>query len=251
MSLHTLEKKLLRKVGKAVHDFGMIEEGDRIMVGLSGGKDSWTLLHVLNELKKRAPIKFDVFAVTVHPGFEGFMPHMVEEFCREEGYNHHTEMTAMERILEEKTRPGTTYCSLCARLRRGVLYTVAKREGYTKVALGHHADDLIETLLMTELFNGEIKSMPPVLNADDGYNVLIRPLCYVFEDTIIDFARARGFPLIPCGCPMKCGTDVVARKRVKRLLEELEGEHPGVKANLLGSLGRVRSKYLMNKKVGD
>ncbi len=248
MPLHLLEKKIIRKVGKAVNDFGMISEGDRVMVGLSGGKDSWTLLHVLHELKKRAPIKFDVFAVTVHPGFEDFNASMLEEFCKEEGYAHFVEKTSMDAIMKEKTRPGTTYCSLCARLRRGVLYSVAKREGYTKVALGHHADDLIETLLMTQLFNGEIKSMPPVLQADDGVNVLIRPLCYVFEERIIEFAMARGFPLIPCGCPMKCGTDVVARKRVKRLLAELEDEHPGVKANLLGSLGRVRGRFLMNKK---
>jgi tRNA 2-thiocytidine biosynthesis protein TtcA len=247
VSLQSIEKKIIRKVGKAIHDFGMISEGDRIMVGLSGGKDSWTLLHTLHELKKRAPIKFDIFAVTVHPGFEGFATSIVEEHCKEQGYNHFVEPTVMEKILEEKTRPGTTYCSLCARLRRGVLYSVAKREGYTKVALGHHADDLIETLLMTELFNGEIKSMPPVLQADDGVNVLIRPLCYVFEQTIIDFTMVRGFPLIPCGCPMKCGTDVVARKRVKRLLSELEEEHPGVKANLLASLGRVRESTLMNK----
>lgn len=248
MSFHSLEKKILRKVGRAVSDFGMIVEGDRIMVGLSGGKDSWTLLHILHELERRAPIKFEVFAVTVHPGFEDYNSSMLEEFCTQKGYAHFVEKTSMYSIMEEKTRPGTTYCSLCARLRRGVLYSVAKREGYTKVALGHHADDLIETLLMAELFNGEIKSMPPLLHADDGVNVLLRPMCYVFEQQIIEFAMARGFPLIPCGCPMKCGTDVVARKRVKRLLTELEGEHPGVKANLLGSLGRVRERYLMNKK---
>ncbi|GAB4268897.1 MAG: tRNA 2-thiocytidine(32) synthetase TtcA [Deferrisomatales bacterium] len=239
-----LEKRILRKVGRAVADFSMIEEGDRILVALSGGKDSWTLLHCLDALRRRAPIRFEVEAVTVHPGFPAFRTEPVERRCREQGFRHRVEPSRIYEIVEAKRDPGTSYCSFCSRLRRGVLYGLARREGYTKIALGHHADDLIETLLLSQFFTGEIKSMPPVLRAEDGHNVVIRPLCTVFEADIRAFAGAMGFPVVCCGCPV-CGVEEMKRKRVKALLTQLEAEHPGIKASMLSSLGRVRADYLM------
>ncbi len=245
---HLLEKRLLRKVGRAVVDFAMIEEGDRVLVALSGGKDSWTLLHCLERLRRRAPIRFELTAVTVDPGFPGFRTEPIVAGCRARGYRHFVEPSNLYEIVEARRDPGSSYCSFCSRLRRGILYGVARREGFTKVALGHHADDLIETLLLSQFFTGEIKSMAPVLRADDGVNVVIRPLCGVFEADVVAFAAAQGFPVVCCGCPV-CGVEEMQRKRVKGLLAELEGSHPGIKANLLSSLGRVRARHLMDRSL--
>ncbi len=241
-----LQKRILRKVGRAVAEFRMIEEGDRILVGLSGGKDSWTLLHCLEALRRRAPISFHVEAVTVHPGFPGFRTEQLEEGCRARGFQHFVEHARIFEIVEEKRSPDTSYCAFCSRLRRGVLYGVARRRRANKIALGHHADDLIETLLLAQFFTGEIKSMPPVLQADDGVNTVIRPLCTVFESDIRSFADAEDFPVVCCGCPV-CGDQGMKRKRVKRLLNQLEEEHPGIKSSVLASLGRVRRRYLMER----
>lgn len=243
---HLLEKRILRKVGRAVADFDLIGAGDRVLVALSGGKDSWTLLHCLETLRRRAPVPFEVDAVTVHPGFPGFSTEPVERYCREAGLRHWVEPSRIYEIVEEKRDPGTSYCAFCSRLRRGVLYGIAQREGYSKVALGHHADDLIETLLLSQFFTGEIKSMPPRLEAEDGVNVVIRPLCTVFERDVRAFAAARAFPVVCCGCPV-CGVEDSKRKRVKALLGQLEAEHPGIKASMLSSLGRVRAQYLMDR----
>jgi len=242
--LKKLEHYIARRVGRAIHEYGMIEENDRVLVALSGGKDSWALLHVLHHLRKKAPVPFELTAITVHPGFDQFSTHRIEDFCREAGYAHFVERPNMREILEDLYNPEDVYCPFCARLRRGVLYTVARREGFTKIALGHHADDLIETLLMAEFFTGEIKSMPPLLKADDGVNVVIRPLCYVFERELTRFAELTDFPILDCACPMSGRLDL-QRHRVKRLLNDLEAEHPGIKANLLSCLGRVRTKHLL------
>lgn len=239
-----LEKKILRRVGRAIADFRMIEEGDRVLVALSGGKDSWTLLHALHALRRRAPVSFEVCAVTVQPGFPGFRTEALEEHCRRVGYPHFTEQSQIYEIVEAKRTPGTSYCAFCSRLRRGILYGIAQREGFTKIALGHHADDLIETLLLAQFFTGEIKSMPPVLKAEDGVNTIIRPLCTVFEEDVRAFATVSEFPVVCCGCPV-CGVEEQQRKRVKALLRDLEAEHPGIKANMLASLGRVRHGFLM------
>ncbi len=244
-----LEKRILRKAGRAVTDFRMIEEGDRVLVALSGGKDSWTLLHCLESLRRRAPVAFEVHAVTVHPGFPGFRTEPVEAYCREQGFTHWVEPSRIYEIVEAKRDPGTSYCSFCSRLRRGILYGLAQRRGYTKIALGHHADDLIETLLLSQFFTGEIKSMPPVLRAEDGVNVVIRPLCTVFEEEIRDYAERRGFPVVCCGCPA-CGVEEMKRREVKALLRDLERGHPGIKASMLSSLGRVRRGYLMETGTG-
>jgi tRNA 2-thiocytidine biosynthesis protein TtcA len=239
-----LERRIVRKAGKAIADFRMIGEGDRVLVALSGGKDSWTLLHCLDALRRRAPVRFEVHAVTVHPGFPGFRTAPLEAYCRDRGFRHWVEPSNIYEIVEAKRDPGSSYCSFCSRLRRGVLYGLARREGYTKIALGHHADDLIETLLLSQFFTGEIKSMPPVLRAEDGVNVIIRPLCTVFERDIRNYAARRGFPVVCCGCPV-CGEQDLKRRHVKALLGDLERGHPGIKANMLSSLGRVRRGYLM------
>lgn len=239
-----LEKKIVRRVGRAIGDFQMIEEGDRVLVALSGGKDSWALLHALHVLQRRSPVRFDLAAVTVHPGYADFDPAPIAAHCRVLGYRHTVETSQMFEIIEAKRDPGSSYCAICSRLRRGILYGIADREGYTKVALGHHADDLIETLLLAAFFTGEIKSMPPLLKAEDGRNVVIRPLCYCFEEDLAAFAEVMEFPLASCGCPV-AGCTQTQRHRVKALLRGLEQEHPGVKANLLSSLGRVRLEYLM------
>jgi tRNA 2-thiocytidine biosynthesis protein TtcA len=238
------EKKIVRLTGRAIHDFGMIVEGDRVLVALSGGKDSWTLLHALEQLRVKAPVRFELTAVTVDPGFPAFETRPIADYCAAHGYRHFVEPSTLYEIVESKRTPGSSYCAFCARLRRGILYGVAQREGFTKIALGHHADDFIETLLMAEFFTGEIKAMAPVLHADDGANVVIRPLCYVAEDLIRDHALRAEFPVVCCGCPV-CGAPDQQRKRIKRLLRELEDEHPGIKANLLSSLGRVRLRHLM------
>lgn len=243
---HLLEKRILRKAGRAIADFGMIAEGDRVLVALSGGKDSWTLLHCLDALRRRAPVAFEVHAVTLHPGFPAFCTGPIERYCREAGFRHWVEPTRIYDIVEAKREPGTSYCAFCSRLRRGVLYGIGQRKGYTKIALGHHADDLIETLLLSQFFTGEIKSMPPLLRAEDGVNVVIRPLCTVFERDVRAFAGLRGFPVVCCGCPV-CGVEDSKRKRVKALLAQLEAEHPGIKASMLASLGRVREGYLMGR----
>lgn len=248
--LGLLEKRILRRAGRAISDFRMIEEGDRVLVALSGGKDSWTLLHALESLRRRAPISFELGAVTVHPGFPGFRTEPLEAYCAEHGFRHHVEASRIYEIVEAKRDPGSSYCAFCSRLRRGILYGIALREGYTKIALGHHADDLIETLLLSQFFTGEIKSMPPVLRADDGKNVVIRPLCSVFEEEIRTFAFAKEFPVVCCGCPV-CGIEDQKRKRIKALLRELEAEHAGIKANMLSSLGRVRRGYLMERAVPE
>ncbi|PLX45554.1 MAG: tRNA 2-thiocytidine(32) synthetase TtcA [Deltaproteobacteria bacterium] len=249
--LGRIEKRILKKTGQAIHDFSMISEGDRVLVGLSGGKDSWTLLHILETLRRRAPVKFELAAITIDPGFEEFDASPLAAYCRDAGFTFYHETPPLAKIIEENKIPGTTYCSFCSRLRRGCLYTFAIEHRYNKIALGHHADDLIETLLMAQFFTGVIKSMPPVLSADDGVNTVIRPLCRVFEADISEFAELSSFPVIECGCPPhRAGGDDQKRQQIKRLLNELEAGHEGIKANLLASLGRVLPRYLMGEAAG-
>ena len=171
---------------------------------MSGGKDSYAMLHLLELLRRRAPVRFSLVAVTVDQGYRGFRAEVLERFFKEQGYEHHIERTNIAEVIDEKMPLGDTHCSMCARLRRGVLYRLAPDLGCNKIALGHHADDLLETLLMSQFFNGEICSMPPLLRARDGRNTVIRPLCYVWEDEIVHFVREAGFPVIGCACPA-CG----------------------------------------------
>lgn len=244
-SLDLLEKRIVRKMGRAIAAHSMIKEGDRLLVALSGGKDSWAMLNCLELLRRRAPIEFELHAVTIHPGFEAFDVGPIEAYCRENGFIHFVRQSNIQKIVEEKRTPGTSYCSFCSRLRRGVLYGLAKEEGYTKVCLGHHADDLIETLLLNQFYTGEIKSMPPILRAEDGYNVIIRPLCTVFESDIEAYVKAKNFPVVCCGCPV-CNYEDAKRRQIKAMLSKMESKHPGIKANILSSLGRVRRGYLMD-----
>jgi len=241
---NTLERQIRRLAGKAIGDFGLIDDGDRILVALSGGKDSWTLLHVLEQLRLRAPVSFSLIAVTVHPGFPGFSTEGIEQYCRERGFVHHVVPAPIHDLMLEKLDPDDTSCALCSRIRRGVLYTQAEARGCTKIALGHHRDDLIETLMLNQFFNGTIKAMAPLLHADDGRNTVIRPLVYVPEEDIAVFASEQGFPVMCCACP-SCGAPDQKRVMIKRLLADWERDHPGIKASLLAALGDVELRHLL------
>ncbi len=251
LTLFTLSrtwKNIVRKTGRAIGDFDLISDGDRIMVALSGGKDSWTLLHVLEELRRKAPVDFSLLPVCINPGFPGFSSDIVEERLSSLGFEHHIEKSNIYKVIQDvKGDREETYCSFCARLRRGVLYRIAGEKNCTKIALGHHADDLIETLLMSAFYNGELRSMPPKLLAEDGLNVVIRPLCYVFEEETAAFAEEAEIPLIGCGCPV-CKGSGQRRFKIKSLLGDLEDTEPGIKDNLLAALGNLKPKYLMDKR---
>ncbi len=242
-------RRIRRSVGRAVGDFRMIAENDRILVALSGGKDSWTLLHMLERLRLRAPVSFSLLALTVHPGFPGFQTAGIEEHCRDRGFEHHVVEAPIHGLMLEKLGPDEIPCSLCSRIRRGVLYTQAAARGCTKIALGHHRDDLIETLLLNQFYNGTTKAMAPVLRSDDGRNTVIRPLVYVPEEEIIAFAAAEGFPVACCACP-SCGDPDQKRVQIKRLLADWEERHPGIKASLLAALGDVRFRHLLVRQEG-
>ena len=233
-----LERRLTARFGEAIGDFGLIEEGDRILVGVSGGKDSWALLHLLRLAQRRAPIRFELLALNVDQGFAGFRADLIEERLAREGYAYEMRSARINLTVKEKIQPGETFCSLCARLRRGALYKYADELGCNKIALGHHADDFIETLLLNLFFNGQIKAMPARLAARNGRHTVIRPLVYVWEDEIAEYVRATEFPVVCCACP-GCKDPTLQRHRMKRLLRELERSHPGLKRSLLGALARV------------
>ena len=245
--LRTLEKKLLRDAGRAIADFRMIEPGDRILVGISGGKDSFTLLHLLRKLQGSAPVGFSLVACNLDQGHPGFPAARLEEYLRGTGVDvlmlREDTYSVVQRLVPE----GKTACSVCSRLRRGILYGAARRLGCTKIALGHHRDDLIESLLMSMLFTGKLRSMPPRLRSDDGENVVIRPLCYAAEKDIAQFARHMRFPIIPCDL---CGSqENLQRRKVKELLSGLELEHHGVRASLLGAMGNVMPGHLLDRRL--
>jgi tRNA 2-thiocytidine biosynthesis protein TtcA len=250
-ALATLRRRLLRKVGQAIADHEMISDGDRILVAVSGGKDSYALLDLLSQLRARAPVRFDLVAINVDASFRGYRTDLIAKYLAGEGYEHAIVREDIDGILREHRDPDTLDCALCSRVRRGVLYRVARERGCTKVALGHHRDDLIETLLLNLFFNGRIKSMSPKLRADDGVNVVIRPLCYVPEEDLRLYAGLKAFPIVCCNCPAcTSGPGEAAardqqRQAVKRLLGELESKHPGIKQSLLASLGRVDTRHLM------
>ena len=224
-------------VGRAIADFGLIEEGDRIAVGVSGGKDSYSLLHILAELRRRAPVKYELFAINIDSGYPGYRADIVEEHLRDQGFSYHMEKTDHYGIIREKRRPGSSYCSLCARLKRGALYSLARQFGCNKLALGHHLDDFIETLLLNQFFVGSLKAMAPGMLADNGETTVIRPLVYVAERDLISFSRTNRFPVVCCCCPV-CGTADQQRKKMKELLATLERDIPVRQAELVKSLGQ-------------
>ena len=243
-----LEKRLARKTTRAIVDFDLIEEGDRIMVGLSGGKDSWALMQLLDALQRRSPVAFSLIAVNVDSGYRGYKYDTIASTCDARGWDYRIEHTTVGQIIDDKLDERATPCSLCARLRRGVLYRIASEIGATKIALGHHADDFIETLLLNLFFAGALKAMPARLVSDDRRHVVIRPLVYVSEEEARAYTNEAGLPVIGCCCPV-CGDLSLQRQRLKRMLVNLEREHPGVKQSMLKALGNVAGRHLLDRRL--
>lgn len=240
-----IEKKLLHYTGKAIADFNMIQRGDRVMVCLSGGKDSFTLLTLLSLLKRRSNHKFDLFAFTLDQAQPGWDDSRLREWLHSRNIPYEILHRDTYSIVKEKIPEGKTYCSLCSRLRRGIIYRYAEENGYTKIALGHHRDDLIRTLLMSILYNGDIRSMPPKLLSDNKKHIVIRPLAYAQEKDIITYAKEQDYPIIPCTL---CGSqENLIRKKVGQLVDSLALENPKIPSNILHALQSVKPSQLMDK----
>jgi tRNA 2-thiocytidine biosynthesis protein TtcA len=238
------EKKLIHYINKAINDFNMIQAGDRVMVCLSGGKDSFTLLTILNLLRIRSNYKFEIFAFTLDQAQPGWNDVALREWLRSKDIPHEIITQDTYSIVMEKIPEGKTYCSLCSRLRRGIIYTYAEAKGFNKIALGHHRDDLIRTLLMSILYNGEVRSMPPKLLSDNKRHIVIRPMAYCQEQDIIQYAEEQNFPIIPCNL---CGSqENLVRQRVKVLIDGLAKENKKVPSNILHALSAIKPSQLMD-----
>jgi tRNA 2-thiocytidine biosynthesis protein TtcA len=239
-----IETKLLRSMARCSREHQLIEPGDKIMACMSGGKDSYVMLHLLRKLRERVPFDFDIVAVNLDQGHPGFPGHVLETYLSNEGYDYRMIKRDTYSIVTAKTPEGKTYCSLCSRLRRGILYSAAVDLGCTKMALGHHRDDIIETLMLNLLYSGQLKAMPVRLRSDDGRNTIIRPLGYCAEEDVAAFSEEMQFPIIPCDL---CGSqDNMQRQKIKRLLTELHAENPKVKGNMLAAIKNVRASHLMD-----
>ena len=247
--LAKLEKKLLHYTGKAIADFNMIQKGDRVMLCLSGGKDSFTLLHLLNKLRIRSNNKFELFSFTLDQGQPGWDDSKLRAWLDKQNIPYDVYKQDTYSVVIDKVPENKTYCSLCSRLRRGSIYTYAGKHGYTKIALGHHRDDMIQSLMMSILYNGEIKSMPPKLLTNSKEHILIRPMAYCQEKDIAAFAELMEFPVIPCNL---CGSqENLARQKIKKLINELADENQKIPSNMLHALQALQPSQLMDKRHWD
>jgi tRNA 2-thiocytidine biosynthesis protein TtcA len=247
VELKKLSKRLHRLVGKAVADFNMIEAGDKVMVCVSGGKDSYALLDILIDMRQRAPIAFDIVAVNLDQKQPGFPEHVLPDYLKSRGVAFHIAEQDTYSIVKRLIPEGKTMCSLCSRLRRGILYRVAGELGATKIALGHHRDDMLQTLFMNMFFGSRMKGMPPKLVSDDGRHIVIRPLAYVAEQDLERWARHRQFPVIPCTL---CGSqDNLQRVQIKQMLRDWERQYPGRVDNLFGAMGNIVPSHLMDRNL--
>jgi tRNA 2-thiocytidine biosynthesis protein TtcA len=241
-----LEMRIVRKMGKAIAEWRLLSPGDRVMVCCSGGKDSYALLDALLLWRRTAPIAVDVFAVNLDQGWPAYDTARIEAHLKTRGCEYHMLRAGIAPIVEEKLAPDATPCSLCSRLRRGVLYSAARELGATLIALGHHLDDLVETLLLNLFYSGQLKAMPPKLVSEDGRNVVIRPFAYVEERDLIAYAAEQRYPTVRCSCPT-CGLPDQKRQVVKRMLAAMEEEHPGLKTQMLAALRNVRASHLLDR----
>lgn len=239
-----LQKRLRRNVGKAIADFNMIEASDRVMVCLSGGADSYTMLDILQNLQRSAPIEFDLIAVNLDQKQPGFPEHVLPDYLDELGIEYHVLEEDTYSVVKRVIPENKTYCSLCSRLRRGVLYRFAKEQGYTKVALGHHREDIVETLFLNMFYGGKLKSMPAKLLSDDGENIVIRPLAYCTESDIKVYAEEKAFPIIPCTL---CGSqDNMQRQKIKQMLNNWNKENPGRTESIFSSIQNIVPSHLLD-----
>ena len=245
--INKLSKRLHRQVGSAIIDYNMIEEGDKVMVCLSGGKDSYAMLDILLSLRERSPVKFELVAVNLDQKQPGFPEHVLPDYLRSRGVPFHIEEQDTYSIVTRHIEPGKTMCSLCSRLRRGILYRVAGELGCTKIALGHHRDDIVVTMFMNMFFGSRLKGMPAKLVSDDGRNVVIRPLAYVDETDLVRWAEHRRFPIIPCTL---CGSqDNLQRVQVKQMIREWEKQYPGRIENIFSAMANITPSHMMDRKL--